>query len=126
MIALALLILLGGAFAWGYFPNQFIGGATMLFGAGLLLAAIWWLGRRIQRSRYRRTIWRRPDTLLTGAALVTILVTLSIWLTQRGAFVFYPYPRLTWPTFNPLIAVTLLLLAGPALAGRFSGARRND
>jgi hypothetical protein len=63
---------------------------------------------------------------MVGAAAVTILVSLTIWLTQRGTFIFYPYPRLTWPAFNPLIAATLLLISGPALIERLIGGRNYD
>ncbi len=121
IIALALVILTSGAFALSYFPNRVVGGATMSMGGAILVAALWMVGQHVRRSRYRRDLWRRRDTLVAGASAVASLVILAIWVTNRTAFVFYPYPRLKWPDFNPWIALLLLLLAMPALAGRLTG-----
>lgn len=117
IIALALVILAGGAFGLSYFPSRWMGGATMLMGGAILVAALWMVGRNVRRSHYRRDIWRRRDTLVAGASLVTGLVILTIWAANRTALIFYPYPRLYWPDFNPLIALPLTLLAMPTLAG---------
>ena len=58
---------------------------------------------------------------MTLASAIVILVILATWITDRAALVFYPYPSLDWPNFNPWIALTLLLIAMPALAGRLTG-----
>ena len=121
IIALALVILVGGAFALNYFPNRSIGWATMLMGGGMLVAALWMVGQNVHRSRYRRDLWRRRDTLVAVASGFIILVIVAIWVTDRATFVFYPYPSLHWPDFNPWIALTLLLLTMPVLAGRLTG-----
>ncbi len=120
VIALALLILASGAFALSYFPNRVVGGTTMLIGGGMLVAALWMVGQNVQRSRYRRDLWRRRDTLVSSAAACAGLVILATWVTNRAAFIFYPYPRLNWPGFDPGIALSLVLLAMPALAGRLA------
>lgn len=121
LIALALMALAGGAFAWSYFPDKLIGGVAMSGGAMTLAASLWLVGKNVHRSRYRREVWRREDTLVAAASIVVILLILSIWLVQRRAFIFYPYPRIDWPPFNPLIGATLLLITAPALAGRLAG-----
>jgi energy-coupling factor transport system permease protein len=121
MIALALLVLASGAFALSYFPNKVIGGTTMLVGGMMLVAVVWMVGQSVQRSRYRRGLWRQRDTLVAFASAVTILVILTIWMTNRALLVFYPYPRLSWPPFSPLVGLTLLLITAPALAGRLTG-----
>jgi len=121
IIALALAVLGSGAFALSYFPSSGIGGAMMLMGGLMLIAVLWMVGQNVQRSRYRRDLWRRHDTLVATAALVTILVILVEWAIYRSSLVFYPYPKLNWPSFNPLIGVALLLIATPALVGRMVG-----
>jgi energy-coupling factor transport system permease protein len=120
IIALALVILTSGAFALSYFPNRVVGGATMLAGGGILVAALWMVGHNVHRSRYRRDTWRRRDTLVACAAAIAGLVILATWITDRSVFVFYPYPSLDWPDFKPWIALPILLLSMPALASRLT------
>jgi energy-coupling factor transport system permease protein len=115
VIALALIVLTGGAFAWSDATHKTVGGIMMLFGGGLLMLALWLIGRRVQRSRYHRTIWRRQDTTMIIATVTTLGVVLITWLTQRSVFIFYPYPKLAWPSFSPIIGASLLLLMTPAL-----------
>ena len=121
IIALSLVILVAGAFALNYFPNRSIGWATILMGGGMLVAALWMVGQNVHRSRYRRDLWRRRDTLVAVASAFIILVVVVIWVTDRATFVFYPYPSLQGPDFNPWVALTLLLLTMPVLAGRLTG-----
>ncbi len=121
LIALALILLAGGAFAWSYFSYKVIAGGIMVGGGGLLVAALWLVGHNVQRSRYRREVWRREDTLMVITSMAIILLILTLWFIQRSAFIFYPYPRIDWPPFNPLIGATLLLIAAPALVSRLTG-----
>jgi energy-coupling factor transport system permease protein len=121
IIALALVIIASGAFALSYFPNKSLGGMTMLMGGGMLVAALWMVGQNVQRSRYRRDRWGRHDTLVAVASIITIVSILATWAIHRPALVFYPYPRLTWPVFDPFIGLAILLIATPAMAGRLTG-----
>ncbi len=121
IIALALVVLVSGAFALSYFPNKAVGGTTMLAGGVMLVAVLWMVGQTVRRSRYRRDLWRRSDSLVAAASITTTLVILATWVTHRSALIFYPYPRLGWPPFDPLIGLALLLIAAPALAGRLTG-----
>ena len=126
VIALALTVLVSGAFALSYFPQKALGGATLLIGGAMLLVALWMIGQGVQRSRYRRDRWRRRDTLVAVTSTITMLVILIIWATHRSLLTFYPYPRVTWPSFNPFIGLTLSLLAAPALTARLRGAAAHD
>lgn len=121
IIALALVVLTSGAFALSYFPDKTIGRVTMLAGGFMLVATLWMIGQSVQRSRYRRDRWQRRDTLVALASLIPALVILTVWTTQRMALVFYPFPQLHWPAFNPFIGLSLLFIAMPALAGRLTG-----
>lgn len=120
LIALALLLLAGGVFARSTMmvAGETPGGLAILAGGLLLVGVLWWLGRSVQRSRYRRDLWRRQDTLLVLASAGTILALLATWITQRTALIFYPYPRVAWPPFTPIVGLALLLLATPALIAR--------
>lgn len=120
IIVLALVVFASGAFALNYFPNKAIGGVTMLMGAVMLITVLGMIGQNVQRSRYRRDQWRRYDSLIAIASVTTILVILATWVVRRSALIFYPYPTLAWPSFDPLIGLTLLLIAAPALVGRFA------
>ena len=120
IIALALTVLVSGAFAISYFPDKTVGRVTMGAGGLMLVAALWMVGQNVHRSRYRRDPWLPRDTLVAAASIITMLVMLAAWLMQRTALVFYPFPRLHWPAFNPLVGLALLLIAMPALAARLA------
>lgn len=116
-LILALGLLLIGLFARSYWPSA-RGWAPLLTAAGLLLLAclFWWQGRQIQRTRYRRWVWRRRDTWLGLACFVVLSVTSALWLTNRVALLYYPYPPYSpWPSFQPLLGAALALLIAPAL-----------
>jgi energy-coupling factor transport system permease protein len=119
LIALALISLAGGAFLWSYASLQMIGGILMLVGGIVLGYALWRVGRKVRRSTYRRMMWRQQDTVVAIATATSLGIVLMMWLVQRAAFIFYPYPQLTWPTFSPLIGAGLLLLLAPVLLYRF-------
>jgi energy-coupling factor transport system permease protein len=126
VIALALVVLSVGAFAISYYPSQIPGGVAMLIGGGMLIASLGMVGRNVRRSRYRRERWERQDLLVGGASLILILLVAGLWIFHRSALIFYPYPRFAWPTFNPIIGLSLLLIAAPAVAGRLTGEMAYD
>lgn len=115
IVALALLLI--GLFARSYWPAA-QDWAPFLIGAGgaLLAALFWWQGRQIQRTRYRRWVWRRRDTLLSLACLGVVCVTALFWLLSRMTLLYYPYPPYSpWPSFNPWLGLALAVLITPAL-----------
>jgi energy-coupling factor transport system permease protein len=79
------------------------------------------VGQSVQRSRYRRDRWGRQDTLVAMASIISIGSILGTWAIHRSTLVFYPYPQLVWPAFDPLIGVAILLIVTPAVAGRLTG-----
>ena len=120
LIALALALLLAGAFGRGLTGYQAVGNAGLGLGGLLLAGTLWRLGRGVQRSRYRRELWRRADTLLAASAGLTAGLIALTWLTDRAALIFYPYPQISLPPFRPLLGLACLLTIGPALAGKLS------
>jgi len=125
-IALSLFGLLAGLFWYGYLPTaRWIGGSM---GAGGLLLLAWTfrtLSRQMGRSRYRRELWRRRDTLVSAVSLAALGLFILFWFLDRSALAFYPYPRLTLPTFSPIIGLALMAPIAPILAiPRKKGERR--
>lgn len=93
-------------------------GLVVLVGGALV--GLWGLrhGSRavpIRRSRYRSPRWERRDLTLAGASVILAFILLTINVVRPGEFRFYPYPKVVWPSFDPLIGGLLLLLALPAL-----------
>ncbi|MCZ7575369.1 MAG: energy-coupling factor transporter transmembrane protein EcfT [Ardenticatenaceae bacterium] len=93
-------------------------GLVLLAGGGLL--ALWGLrrgsiSRLTRRSRYRPPSWQRRDLVLAGASVTMAGTILIINGLKPAALRFYPYPRLSWPPFEPLIGMLLLLLVLPVL-----------
>lgn len=118
MIALALFVLLAGVFTHTYFRLNLIGGVTSGAGVLLICLTLWLIGRSVERSRYRRELWRREDTVISVASAATIVVVCGFWLFARRELVFYPYPILKMPSFNLLLGLSLLLTAAPVLVYR--------
>ncbi len=115
-ILLALFGLLAGAFWYGYYVASRWAGALVVLGSILLLASnLVAMGRRVERSRYRRELWRRRDTIVSAASIIAIASVASIWLVDAETLVFYPYPCFSLPSFNPLIGLILLTIVTPVL-----------
>jgi energy-coupling factor transport system permease protein len=116
LILLALFGLLAGAFWYGYYAASRWAGALVVLGSILLLASnLVAMGRRVERSRYRRELWRRRDTIVSAASIIAITTIALFWLVDAEALLFYPYPRFSVPSFNPLIGLVLLTVVIPVL-----------
>lgn len=117
LIAAALFGLLAGAFGYTYYSNaRWAFAIVALAGVVLLLGNLVVMGRNVKRSRYRRELWRRRDTIVSAASLIAVCVVAGFWLLDAEALLFYPYPRFSFPTFNPLIGVVLFAVVTPVLA----------
>ncbi len=81
---------------------------TALLAAGVLLlgGALYFAGRRVPHTVYRRRRWHRRDTVLTAVALLVAgAAIVPLPGIERLSLVYYPYPTLTVPAFNPLMAL---------------------
>ena len=116
IIALGLFTLICGAFALAYLRASAIGALILAVGAGMLAAALWSVGQRVKRSRYRRGGWRTRDMVLAAGSLLAMAALLGLWALQPSTFIFYPYPRLEWPSIQLPVVAACLLLAIPAAA----------
>lgn len=113
VLAAGLALLLGGWVAglwWGW-----LGWLGSLMGLFLLLVLLWHKGRAVQVSHYRPRPWQMGDSWLLVASLAPAGLLAFVVSSPLS---YTPYPALTWPTFDPLVGFSLLLLALPALLRR--------
>lgn len=115
LLALGLLVLLGGWLAYLFHPAwQLPAIGTMFLGALLIGSVLWLSGRSVSHTVYRTRRWSYRDS----AVVLACAVALTVALTQSEALYYSPYPRLTAPPFDPLVGLGLLGLVVPALVGR--------
>jgi energy-coupling factor transport system permease protein len=112
-ILVGLVALVGGWLLRQGWGQEIMGPGLMLAGAGLIVGALWTVGRRIPRTTYRPETWTVLDWIIVSGAAVALAVLVLPGLNQ--ALLFYsPYPKLTLPGFNPVVGVGTLGLLGPA------------
>jgi energy-coupling factor transport system permease protein len=93
-----------------------MGLALMVAGLGLMIAALWVVGRRVPHTNYRPEAWTSRDWIVVlGAAMAIAPFLLPLPGLNRDTIFYYPYPELTLPGFDPIIGVAILGLLAPAL-----------
>ena len=116
VIVLALFGLLAGASWYSYYSSSRWAGAILVLGSLIMLFGnLVVMGRRVERSRYRRQLWRPRDTIVSAASIIAVAIIAGFWVVEAEAFLFYPYPRFSLPSFNPLIGLALLAVVTPVL-----------
>lgn len=110
------LILLAGGVAASLFSVGALSTALIVAGGLAVVVALWLQGRGVKRSNYRPQPWTARDWAVTaGALLVVALYLLPLPGVERSSLAYSPYPRLSLPDVNLLIALGTLGLAVPAL-----------
>ncbi len=112
LLTMGLLGLSGGWLTWLFVPNRAgIAAGTMVAGGALLVGAMVIAGRSTRRTSYRPRRWGIRETMVVlGCGLA-----LAAALTGHPSLAYAPYPRLSWPPFDPLVGLGLLGLLTPAL-----------
>lgn len=119
VIAQGLLTLLIGWLLRLAWDQNILGLALMLAGFGLVLGALWVIGRRVPHTDYRPEPWTGRDwAVVLGAAVAAAPFLLPLPGLDKETIFYYPYPALTLPSFDLIIGVTILGLAVPALLSR--------
>lgn len=115
LLALGLLMLLGGWLAWLFglaWKGVALGG--IVAGAGLILGVVWLGGRAVPHTAYRARRWTGRDTIvLLGCGLALAVVLLP--LPGQVTLAYSPYPHLSVPPFDPFVGLGLLGLLAPAV-----------
>ncbi len=116
-------LLVGLAFYY-YLPAWRPGGVGILAASALLLAmSLRGISRGTRRSRYRRQRWHARDVAVVAACVLVFATFLILSLTQKSSLAYYPYPRLTWPSFHGAIGGAILLLILPGAVNLMDGMR---
>jgi energy-coupling factor transport system permease protein len=116
-MVLGLLLLLCGLFLYGYLRRMpGVGMALLALAALFLLRTFGSIGRRVQRSHYRRLRWSGEDTFVTLLSLSVACLTWLIRARDGLALAYYPYPPYPMlPEFNVGIGLILALLTVPGI-----------
>ncbi len=119
LVALALFLVLV-AVAWLGLTDKarLPGWAVMALAAALIGWVFHSMGKRVQRSRYLTELWRPRDTRLLALCLTSLVIFILFSRSPAGFMGYYPYPRLHWPGFNPLVGAAIMALIGPAVLSR--------
>jgi energy-coupling factor transport system permease protein len=117
LILLGLLLLLGGMLARAFWPQRAAAGyALLLAAAGLLTYAMARLGRQARRSRYRRAVWGREETVITAVGALVLAGVAALRLVAGVVLIYYPFPPYSLlPSFDPWVGLLLALLSLPGL-----------
>ncbi len=94
----------------------------LVMASGFLLLGwmFWSLGRETPHTHYRRQKWSWRDSVVVATAIIPLLlVTLPMLPVDQISMTYSPYPQLSWPVFDPLIGLSMLLLVTPALLAEF-------
>lgn len=92
--------------------------ALLIVGASMLIAVLAFPARHgsgAARTRYRDVAWRREDSIVSGIAVLVLIVVVSRNIISPVSFRFEPYPMLTFPHSDPVLMVVLAALLAPAI-----------
>ncbi len=117
VVVAGLILLLAGLLLRSFLAEASWAGLALMAGGGLLLVLLFWRqGKRTTRSRYRRWLWRRTDTVVMAASLLALAGYLSASLLYPASLFYYPYPPYPLlPSFDALLGLLPALLLAPAL-----------
>ncbi len=115
-IIAGLLLFVAGWLLRLVWNQPWLGLELLVIGMVLVLGSIWLVGRRHPHTVYRPQAWRFRDWVVVAGAAVTVAAFLIPWPgLDRSSIFYYPYPRLTVPTFSLILGVATWGLVAPAL-----------
>jgi hypothetical protein len=111
-----ILLLGAGLFSWLYYGAATALPTLLLIASGgvLLTLAFRAFGRLVSRTIYRRERWRQRDSGVVAAVCGCVLGLVALGISDV-TLNYNPYPIISAPPFHPLVGITLILLAAPAL-----------
>ncbi|MCD6290546.1 MAG: energy-coupling factor transporter transmembrane protein EcfT [Anaerolineae bacterium] len=117
MTLLLLMLLAAGLFAYNYWRHyRPEAGLAISVALGGLVGVFWAMGRQSTRTRYRRWLWQRHDTVVATVSAVSAAGVLLVRWVDHMAWIYYPYPPFgLQPDVRPWLMLLLLTPALPAL-----------
>jgi energy-coupling factor transport system permease protein len=114
------LVLTGGALFALLADTPWLGWGCIALGISLLAITLWYVGKGVKRTRYRRGVWRDRDTALAIASLAIGFILLTYKLLAPATLVYDPLSRIRIysPPFDVMIACMMLALTAPAIVAR--------
>lgn len=109
------LILVGGTIQAFASTIELVGWATVISGVIVIAIILWATGKGNRRVRYRRSVWRGRDTALSALSIGVTTFLITYRLIAPSTLVYYPFPRISPPSFDIIIAGALTTLAAPVL-----------
>ncbi len=120
------LILLAGGVAANLLGKGALGTALIAAGGLSVIVALWLQGRGVKRTSYRPQPWTTAGWIVVASSLlVAALYLLPLPGVDQISLAYTPYPRLSIPAVNPLIALGTLGLAMPALISALTTRKAN-
>jgi energy-coupling factor transport system permease protein len=99
-----------------------IGTALMLAGVIMVMGGLWLSGRAVPHTTYRPQTFTLPDAICLLVSLVVAgLLLVPTPVINQATLLYYPYPQLIAPGFDPLVGVLILGWLAPAFALRETG-----
>jgi energy-coupling factor transport system permease protein len=121
-IIFGLVLLLSGWLLRQVWSFPILGLMILLTGIAVIGITIRIVGQRIPYTRYRPQPWQRLDSLVTVSAVVVF----AFFLLERSSIVYYPYPVITMPSLNPILALVTVGLAMPGARSMPDPSLRRD
>jgi energy-coupling factor transport system permease protein len=129
----ALLSVAGlGLVACGGFGYFYYGGSSLpaiaVVAAGVvsIAFAVRVQGRGVITSHYCQEPWTRPDVLVAGCSLLSVVLLIGMRALGAGDVAYNPYPNVAAPALHPLGALAILLLLAPVPATIALNGRRRE
>ncbi|MCL5275060.1 MAG: energy-coupling factor transporter transmembrane protein EcfT [Chloroflexi bacterium] len=91
----------------------------MLGGALAIVAGLWLSGRAVPHTDFRPQQFTRMDMIcLAGSIAIAVLLLAPLPFLSQSTLQYYPYPKITLPSFDPVIGLLMLVWLSPMLAIR--------
>jgi energy-coupling factor transport system permease protein len=118
-LAGGLAITLAGTTMFAFLPGvPLLAWLLSITGIAMVGLTLWAVGAGATRTRYRRSVWRAQDTLLTIMCLGVLAVLLVFKMIAPSLLSYTPFLRISTPSFDLLTALVICALVVPALIVR--------